>query len=81
MMLVCEVYRVANNIATLLSDANLKTPLADAFLKSLHVDPSNNNSNNASRCILVPFEWYGHQKKCTQKGSCKTFFIYISCKN
>ena len=73
MMLLCEVYRVANNTATLLSDANLKTPLADAFLKSLHVDPYNNSSNNASRCILVPFEWYGHPKKMRPKRFLQDF--------
>ena len=73
MMLLCEVYRVANNIATLLSDAKLKTPLADAFLKSLHVDPYNNSSNNVSRCILVPFEWYGHLKKMRPKRFLQDF--------
>ena len=40
-VLVCEVYRVAHKTATLLSDPNLKTPLADAFLEILHVDPYN----------------------------------------
>ena len=34
-----------------------------------------------SRCILVPFEWYGHPKNYTQKSSCNTFSIYISHKN
>ena len=29
-----------------------------------------------SRCILVPFEWYGHPKKCTPKVL-MTFFLYI----
>ena len=72
-MLLCEVYRVANNIATLLSDAKLKTPLADAFLKSLHVDPYNNSSNNVSRCILVPFERYGHLKKMRPKRFLQDF--------
>ena len=47
----------------LVSGANLKIPLADAFLESLHVDPYNNTSSTASRCIFVPFEWYGHPKK------------------
>ena len=41
-ILVCEVYSVAPNNATLLSDANFKSPLADNFLESLHVDPYNN---------------------------------------
>ena len=33
--------------------------------------------SDASRCILVPFEWYGCPKKCVQKSSCSTFSIYI----
>ena len=33
-----------------------------------------------SRCILVPFEWYGHPKKWAQKSSCNTFSIYTSGK-
>ena len=41
-ILVCEVYSAAPNNATLLSDANFETPLADHFLESLHVDPYNN---------------------------------------
>ena len=34
-----------------------------------------------SRYIFVSFKRYGHPKKCTQKSSCNTFFIYISHKN
>ena len=30
----------------------------------------------ASRCILVPFEWYGHPKMCTQKALV-TLFLFI----
>ena len=29
-----------------------------------------------SRCILVLFEQYGRPKKCAQKSSCNTFFIF-----
>ena len=35
----------------------------------------------ASSCILVPFERYGHPKKCSQKSSYNTFTIYISHKS
>ena len=40
-----------------------------------------NGLSAACRCILVLFEWYGCPKKRAQKGSCNTFFIYISHKN
>ena len=35
----------------------------------------------ASRCIFVPFEQYGHPKKCAQNSSWNTFSTYNSCKN
>ena len=52
--------------------AALSTPRATIWF----LNSGKPRNSAASRCILVPFEWYGCPKKCAHKV-CVTFFLYI----